>query len=441
MLFARVTSVVALLGAVVLLGMLFTRSGDDAYTLKVQTVNAGQIVPGNEVRIGGARVGRVRAIDLTGSGLAAVTLDLDAALAPLHEGTTFAVRQNSLVGSANRYVTLTPGPLSRPALPDDGVIRAVDATAPVDFDAVLDTLDAPTRDGLRGLVRGGAQQYHDRVVQTRDSLRYLAPALSGTTRMLRELASDRDALNRLVTRGAVAARAVNSRSGELADLIGNATTTTQALASESDGLSASLRRLPTFLNRGRTTLTGLRSTIGDLDPLLRTADASTPALAPFLRRVRPLLQEAVPVVDDLAATVTARGADNDLIDLFRRLPSTRATVRAASPRGIRAMDRSQREVDALLDYMPDAMSALSLLNRDASYYDANGHYFRVEPDLNAFRYDAGRNQLFPEPVSDRLHGVQTHKGNRCPGGAAAGTAAGVPQRQLQDCDPNASPPR
>ncbi len=439
MTFARTASALALLGAVVLLWLLFVRGGEGVYTLTAHTVNAGQIVSGNEVRIGAAKVGRVRSIGLTRSGQAAITLDLDADAAPLHEGTTFAVRQNSIVGSANRYVTLTPGPLSRPPLPDHGVIAAVDTTAPVDFDALLDTLDAPTRRGVRGLFRGGAQQYRDRVRQARQSLAYLAPALTGTTSMLRELASDRDALNRLVAKGAIVARAVNSRSGELTDLITNAEVTSRTLAQENAGLSASLESLPPFLRRGRTTLAGLRATVDDLDPLVRTARGATRDLAPFLGRLEPLLRTAAPVVDDLADTVTARGEDNDLTDLVSGLPSLRDTITGAAPRAVKAMDRSQPEIDALLDYMPDMMAATALLNRDASYYDANGHYFRVEPDLNAFRYDAGSNQLLPQPVSDRLAGVQTHKGNRCPGGAAAGATAGTPARQLEDCDPTASP--
>ena len=81
------------------------------YDLKANLPNAAQLVEGNEVRIGGARVGVISNIEPKqredGSTYAQVTMKLDKEIEPLPVDSTFLVRPRSALGL--KYVELTPG--------------------------------------------------------------------------------------------------------------------------------------------------------------------------------------------------------------------------------------------------------------------------------------------------------------------------------------------
>ena len=139
----------------------------------------------------------------------------------------------------------------------------------------------------------------------------------------------------------------------------------------------------------------------------------------------------MPTIHDLASLLTAKGEANDLVDLVRGLPALERIAAVANPRAIRAQDRTQDMVDAYRDYTPDIAGAVARVGQVASYYDANGHYIRAQPSLDAYSIDAS-GQLTTQPGNDRLGGLQLGTGARCPGGAAAAPDGSGP-RQVPDC--------
>src|SRR5918999_3195564 len=106
---ARVIALAALVAAVALVALAMFGDGE---TYKVRAVfqSAGQLVNGNEVRVGGQPIGSITDIDLNESAQAVVTMEIDDDLAPLHSDTRATIRATSLSGIANRYVSLHPGP-------------------------------------------------------------------------------------------------------------------------------------------------------------------------------------------------------------------------------------------------------------------------------------------------------------------------------------------
>ena len=110
----RVAVIVALAAAVIVLAIIFLGgSSGHKYTLVFQ--NAGQLVPDNQVLIGGSPAGTVESIGLTDDNLAEINIEVDQ---ELHEGTTAVIRATSLSGVANHYVAISPGPNSNEALED-----------------------------------------------------------------------------------------------------------------------------------------------------------------------------------------------------------------------------------------------------------------------------------------------------------------------------------
>ena len=119
----------ALILGVVLVGMVLF-GGDSGTSYKLLFETGGQLVPGNQVLVGGQAVGTIDSIKLTEDAQAQVDITVDE---PLHEGTTATVRATSLSGIANRYISLSPGPNSNPEIPADSTLTS-DRTTSVSFD-------------------------------------------------------------------------------------------------------------------------------------------------------------------------------------------------------------------------------------------------------------------------------------------------------------------
>src|SRR4051794_16923988 len=172
---ARMAAVAVVLAAIVIVALLLF-TGGSSYTVKVQFQNAGQLVKGNQVQVGGRPIGTIKKISLTDDGQAQIEISVDE-LTPLHEGTTATIRSTSLSGIANRYIALSLGPQSAKKIDSGGFIRGDRTLSPVDLDQLFDTLDEPTRKGLQNIIQGSAAQYEGKALQANESAKYFNPAL------------------------------------------------------------------------------------------------------------------------------------------------------------------------------------------------------------------------------------------------------------------------
>jgi phospholipid/cholesterol/gamma-HCH transport system substrate-binding protein len=155
----RVAAVLALIGAIVVV-LLLVLGGGSAYTVTAQFENASQLVTGNNVNVAGAPVGSIKEIELSDDGQALVRMEIsDDAYSPLPEGTHATIRSQSLSGIANRYVSLDlPAEENGETIADGGLISQESTTSEVDLDQLFDTLDKPTVEGIKRLIRGFARR-------------------------------------------------------------------------------------------------------------------------------------------------------------------------------------------------------------------------------------------------------------------------------------------
>ena len=112
----RAAGVAALIAGIVLV-VLVLLGGDSGYQYRLMFQTGGQLVPGNQVLVGGQPIGTIDDISLTEDSQAEVKISVDQ---QLHEGTTATVRATSLSGIANRYVSISPGPNSEDPINEDG---------------------------------------------------------------------------------------------------------------------------------------------------------------------------------------------------------------------------------------------------------------------------------------------------------------------------------
>jgi len=440
----RVAAVGAVLAAIVLVGLILFGGGTGGYTVKARFLNAGQLVRGNPVQVGGVPVGSVKGIEITDDGQAEVELEIDDDHAPLRRGTRAEIRQFSQSGLANRYVDLKLPPNSDDEITEGGVIGTDKTVTQVDLDELYNMLDPKTRRSLQGFFTGSAAQWRDMADEANVGFQYLNPALSTSRRLFNELTRDTPLLQRFLVDSSQAVTALAERRDELAALIGNLNEMTRALGSQKAALAESIGRLPPFMRRANTTFVNLRSTLDEVDPLVEASKPVAKRLGPFLSQARAFAADAEPTVRDLSLTIRRSGRANDLIDLLQSFPPLAgiATVtkgRIYAPGGSRHSVRQtrgafQESVDALKGgsteigfarpYTTDFLGWFDDFSTTGGGFDALGATARGFITMSEF--------LHKDSLAYKQY-------RRCPGGAEAPAEDGsnvlsAEERERLDCD-------
>jgi phospholipid/cholesterol/gamma-HCH transport system substrate-binding protein len=308
----------------------------------------------------------------------------------------------------------------------------------VSLDQLFDTLDPATRAGLRGFIRGEAASIDGKALQANQTLRYFAPGLSSTSQVTAELTRDEPAFEGLLVQGAQALKTLASRSQELTQLIANTSTTTGAIASQSQALQHALQLLPPALNHSTRTFAGLRQTLDALDPLVAASIPASRHLTQFATALDTLTRASIPTIGALNNLISNPSGTGDLTSLLLETPSLARLGSSVFPELIKQMNASQAQLDYLREFTPDVVAALTNLGQASGYYDANGHYTRTQPVFGAFAVN-GANQLTPQSPSLRFDGLHVVR-SRCPGGAVQPTPDGSAPVKVPGCNPNNTPP-
>jgi phospholipid/cholesterol/gamma-HCH transport system substrate-binding protein len=432
---ARLGAAGALLVAVIVIAILVLGSSSP-YTVKAQFQNASGLVTGNSVLIGTAAVGTVSGIGLTANGLAQVTLHLHG-VGHLHQGTVARIYEDSLSGIAAKYVELEPGPASRPEIRSGGTIAVGSTHSEVSLDELFNSLNVRTRLGLSNLIRGEAASLRNGGKAANETLKYLAPGLSSASQVTAELTRDEPSFDGLLVQGARAMQALASKSDELTQLISNTSQAAGAVDRQSQALQQSLELLPGVLQRSTTTFAGLDTTLDALTPVVNASKPNLAELAPFAQALNTTSKQALPTVGQLNDLISNPSSGGDLISLLQASPSLASTSTTAYPEMIKQFKQSQPQLNYLRYYTPDVVSALSNVGQASSYYDANGHYVRTQPDSFAFQIN-GANELVAQPPSQRYAGL-THTSQRCPGSAVSPSPDGSTPLAVPGCTPQATP--
>jgi phospholipid/cholesterol/gamma-HCH transport system substrate-binding protein len=412
---------VALAVAVIVLAVVFfSGNGGHKYTFVFQ--NAAQLVPDNQVLIGGSPVGSVESIELSDDNLAEVNVEVEQ---ELHEGTTAAVRATSLSGVANHYISVSPGPNSSPSLDEGAEIGLESTTTPVDIDQFFNTFPPSVRKGLSNFFKGNASIYAGRGEDANEAFKFFGPALNRTDAFVKELNADQRLLARFIVSSAKLSTTVAGRGEQLSSAISNANTAFSAIATQNVALDQTLRRLPPVMRQANTTFVNLRAALDDLDPLINTAKPATKNLAPFLAELRPVLSKFVPFTRNLRLTVARPGKANDAAELLAVLPTVQERASNAFPHSEEAIAAFQPNLNFARAYTPDLFNGFGKIGQAAGYYDGNGHYLRVATAVqNLFKYNAGTLEPIARSQQYEAFGASAPVHRRCPGGATRKAADG-----------------
>jgi virulence factor Mce-like protein len=260
------------------------------YDLTALLPNADALVKGNEVRIGGARVGTVRSVRPVQLGdgrvAAALSLKLDKSAEPVPVDSTLLIRPKSPLGL--KYLQITPGS-SRRGFPPGGTIPLSAARPePVDIDQFFDMFDERTRNAIRRNLAGFGNALAGR-----------GPQINGTISVLRRLVeSGQPALRTIVAPG--------TNFGGFWRALEDLSATVAPVAEQQASMFVALDR--TFAAFARVARPYIQETISKGPPALDTANADLPALRPFLRdsaRFFTALQPGAKALGETSPTIEA----------------------------------------------------------------------------------------------------------------------------------------
>lgn len=419
--------------------LIFAGGGGAEYHLEMK--EAGQLVKGDQVQVGGVPVGSVTNIQLTPDFKARITLHVDSSLTPLHEGTISEIRVPSLTGVANRYVALTPGPNNRPALPNGATLPASETREVVDLDQLFNTFNPKTRKGLQQFIQGSAEQYVGTNPQFGKAVEYFAPSFAATDHLFAELVRDQGTFTDFLVETGKALTTLTARRESLSDLVEHANQTFKAIGSQQTNLAAGLRQLPVTLHQGNQAFTEIPATLTALTRYMNAQKPSIPELTTLFERLRPLVTTATPAVTDFGQAISRPGADNDLTEAFAALPGLAQALTTASPSDVRAEQEGVPITAFFGPYAPELVGTFGTFGQASSFYDANGHYVRANPVAPSFTLGTN-NTLTPATAQQALQGLQTGQLRRCPGAATQPSADGsapFTANGVLSCDPTETP--
>jgi len=419
--------------------LLFGGGGGANYQLIFS--EADQLVKGDQVQVGGVPVGSVTNIVLTHDYKAEVTIHVNSSLTPLHEGTVAVVRVPGLAGVANRYIALSPGPNNMPSLHAGATLPASATREVTDLDQLFNTLNPKTRKGLQQFIQGSAEQYVGAGHALGVSTEYVGPALSATDHFFDELVRDQPVFTNFLVETAKAVTTIGARAEPLTDLIGNADKTFEAIGSQQHQLAQGFKQLPITLHQGNRTFAELPATFNALETLVTESRPTTKSLTTLLERLRPLVNTATPAVSNFHSAFSRPGPDNDLTDLVRALPALANVLSTSSPATVTSEKESIPVTAFLGPYSPDLEGTLRTFGQTSAYYDANGHYVRINPVLPDFKVGAN-NALTPATPQQALEGLHSGQLRRCPGAATQPASDGSSpfvDNELLTCDPTETP--
>jgi phospholipid/cholesterol/gamma-HCH transport system substrate-binding protein len=401
--------------------LLFGGKGGAEYHLVF--AEADQLVRGDQVQVGGVPVGSVTNIALRKDFKAEITINVESSLTPLHAGTTAQVRTPSLSSVANRYVMLSPGPNSNPALPGGATLPASATKEVTDLDQLFNTLNPQTRKGLSEFIQGSAEQYAGAGKALGGSVEYFPPFLSSTAHFFGELARDQPVLTHFLVETAKAVTTIGARHEAVADLIENSNTTFQAIGSEQQQLAAGLKQLPITLRQGNKTFAELPATFQALEELVNASKPTSKPLVSLFSHLQELVTTATVPIKNFSTAFSRPGPNNDLTDLVRSLPALAKQLEATSPASVTALKESVPISAFFGPYAPDLANGLRTFGAGGAYYDANGNYARVMPVLPDFKL--GENdELVPASSAEVFKSLKSGELRRCPGAATQPAADG-----------------
>jgi virulence factor Mce-like protein len=358
-------------------------STDPNRTYRVRAIfeNAFSVIPGEDVKVAGVKVGKVDSLDVTPDFKAAVVLAIeDPAYQDFRRDATCQVRPQSLIGE--KFVECAPGSSAKPELGRvaDGekgagqhLLPLANTSSPVDIDLIGDINRLPYRQRFAIIINEFGTALAGRGSDLNEAIHRANPALRDTDRVLAILAKQNRVLaNLAVSSDRVLAPLADKRK-RIAHFINAANETGTATAERSADIERTFRDFPGFLRELRPTLVQLGDFADQTTPMLQDLHTAAPDLSRFIVALGPFSKSATTSVVSLGkAAEIGRPAIVKSLPLTKQLASFAKNALPVS-KNLDALTRSFDKtggIERLMDYIFFQVTAIN-------GFDGVSHYLRA----------------------------------------------------------------
>ncbi|HEX5620245.1 MAG TPA: MlaD family protein [Solirubrobacteraceae bacterium] len=381
---ALVALVLVLAAAVVVVATGDDNGGD--YKVRAIFENAGFVIPGEDVKVAGVKVGTIDSLDVTDDFKAAVVLDItDPGYQDFRQDAECIVRPQSLIGE--RFVECEPtqaraaGTEPPPKLEqiDDGpgkgqyLLPVENTSKAVDLDLINNIMQRPVRERLSIILSDLGIGVAGRGKDLSEVIRRADPALKEIDKVLRILAGQNDTLERLAVDSDTILAPLARERRHVSGAIENSSEVAQATAERRVALEADIERLPLFLRELTPTMVRLGALSDEMTPVLTDLGAVAPDVNRMILELGPFSSAAIPAFESLGeaadrgtpAVIAARPVITDL----RRLAAVLKPVGLDARKLLVSLQKTGG-IQRAMDYVFFQAAGIN-------GFDSFGHYLRA----------------------------------------------------------------
>ncbi|CAN5574116.1 hypothetical protein BH10ACT11_BH10ACT11_03070 [soil metagenome] len=401
--------IVALLTA--LFGGVAAGGVDGGYEVRAIFDNGGFLTKGEEVRVAGAKVGSVAAVDVTDNderarangdpdpGKAVVVMSIeDPAFQDFREDASCLIRPQSLLGE--KFVECSPtepraaGSKAPPSLAKipDGQPGAGQYFLPlesngkaVDLDLVNNIQRLPYAERFRLILNDLGAAFAGRGKDLGEVLDRSDPALRATDEVLAKIASQNRRLSQLARDGDAALTPLAKDRDRITGFLANANQAAAATADHKPALEAGFQKLPGFLRELRLTMVRLRSFADQSQPAFADLGEAAPAATRATKALGPFSRAGIPALTSLGdAAEQTSGPLNAADPVLRQLRDLSKRARPGT-KSLNSLLRSTRKTDGFKYIDSLLFNTTGAING----YDSAGHILRtILPNNNCISYES-----------------------------------------------------
>ncbi len=381
---------VLLVAAAVAVILLATGAGgtSGSYTVRAIFDDAGNIIPGENVKIDGVKVGTVGSVTPTPQEKAAVVLNIgNPGFKDFRADASCTIRPQALIGE--KFVdclptqprvpgTPLPPPLHKIPSGQEGagqyLLPVQNTHSPVDVDLLGDISRLPERERFTIILNELGAGLAGRGSELHEVIQRANPALQELDKVLSILASENKVLAQLAVDSDRALQPFAAVRDQVADFIQQSDTVAQASANQRGALARNLQLLPRFLKQLGPSMERLAALADQTTPTFENLKVAAPGIDKAFTSLPAFSNSSIKFFESLGATAKVSGpALTATQPLLNRLATLGKEARPFSFNASELLGslRSTGGLERILDFI--------FLGAGASNgYDQLGHFLRSE---------------------------------------------------------------
>jgi ABC-type transporter Mla subunit MlaD len=361
---------------------------NQSYTVRAIFDDAGNIIPGENVKIAGVKVGTVESVAPTPQAKAAVVLDItNSGFQDFRVDASCTIRPQALIGEkfvdclpTQPRVEDTPLPPPLPKIPSgregagQRLLPVTNTHSPVDADLLNDITRLPERQRLTIIINELGAGLAGRGSDLHAVIRRANPALQELDRVVAILAGENHVLAKLAVDSDTVLAPLAAVRNRVADYIAQSNTVAQATARHLGPLERNLALFPPFLRQLGPALERLGAFAEQTIPTFEALHKAAPGINQAFTQLAPFSNSSTAFFESLGRSGKISGPA--IVSVQPLLNRLRSLGSAAKPFASNASElftslRDSGGLERLLDF-------IFLGTGTTNGYDALGHFLRSE---------------------------------------------------------------